>query len=273
MRYLKMTIKQASNLTSAKKEWVTSECNRFQIQKWCRISSSRFSLLCSAWPYCTQVHLPRKLQERWTALINYSWMPEGLKRQSGVGGMIGCSVYTPAVISKHFTLLFLLYFPSLPHSAWRDKVFDPAKTSSQLKQNTSCFLWAWKQKGGCFPFSCFPPSAYFKGIKTRKIERGINWGFCEMKQCRLKQVSVDQMLPDLRRMDLTALLVNLKYRPPFRLPALLAINWMFRRMHSKSALISFLLNKTSVTTFHACKCIHNMHCSNSTHRAEGEGNQ
>lgn len=160
-----------------------------------------------------------KTPREWTALINYSQMPEGLNKQS-CGGMIVCSVYTPAVISKHFALLFCSIFPLFPTVHGMIRCLIQRKRQVSWNRITSCFLWAWKQKGGCFPFSHFPPSAYFKGIKTRKIERGINWGFCEMKQCRLKQVSVDQMVPDLKRRDKTALLVKLNYtRPAFRFPA------------------------------------------------------
>lgn len=176
-----------------------------------------FALLCLAILYTSA--FTKNAPGEWTALINYRRMPEGLKGQSGGGGMIGCSVYTPAVISKHFTLLFCSISPLFPTVHGMIRCLIPRKRQVSWNRITSCFLWAWKQKGGCFPFSCFPPSAYFKSIKTRTIERGINWGFCEMKQCRPKQVSVDQMVPDLRRRDLTALLVNLKYRPAFRLPA------------------------------------------------------
>lgn len=116
-----------------------------------------FALLCLVIMYTSAFTM--KTPREWTALINYSRMPEGLKKQSG-GGTIVCIVYT-SVISKHFTLLFLLYFPSLPHSAWHDKVFDPAKTSSQLKQNNKLFPLGMEAKRRLFSFFSFPSISIF----------------------------------------------------------------------------------------------------------------
>lgn len=65
-------------------------------------------------------------------------------------------------------LSFSLYFPHLPHSAWHDKVFDPAKTSSRLKQNNKLFPLGMGAKKGCFPFCLFPIISIFWRHKERK---------------------------------------------------------------------------------------------------------
>ncbi len=134
-----------------------------------------FALLCLAILYTSA--FTKKAPGEWTALINYCRMPEGLKKQSGGGGMIGCSVYTPAVISKHFTLLFFALFPSLPHSAWHDKVFDPAKTSSQLKQNNKLFPLGMEAKRRLFSFFSFPSISIFYRHKDKKDRERDKLGF------------------------------------------------------------------------------------------------